>query len=145
MSLYMVYVLKEWRAAVAVAIAATAAAVVLPHGSIVVAGHDIDSRVLLLVLAMVLWGVAEGGGPVIESIFADSVPTGEGSPLPAMDIWSHPITARLISTSGHSQVMSTDVACMIEIENQQHLLSCWHGQSLAATVSMHSDCHPSLL
>lgn len=60
-----------------VAIATTAAAVVLPHRLISIAGHDIDSRVVLLVMAMVLWGVSEGGGPVIESIFADSVPTGD--------------------------------------------------------------------
>lgn len=68
-------VLRYASAIMIVAIATTAAALLLPHWTIDIAAQ-VDSRVLLLMLAMVLWGVSEGGNPVIESIFADSVPTG---------------------------------------------------------------------
>lgn len=60
----------------AVAIATMSAAVVVPHGLVEVAGRSVDSRTLLLIAAMALWGISEGNGPVVESIFADSVPTG---------------------------------------------------------------------
>ena len=60
----------------AAAIAMMSAAVVVPHGLVEVAGRSVDTRTLLLIAAMALWGISEGNGPVVESIFADSVPTG---------------------------------------------------------------------
>ncbi len=60
----------------AAAIAVTSVAVVVPHRLVEVAGHRLDSRVLLLVAAMALWGISEGNGPVVESVFADSTMTG---------------------------------------------------------------------
>jgi len=54
----------------------TSAAILVPHRVVDAVGYQVDSRILLLVAAMALWGVSEGNGPVVESIFADSVPTG---------------------------------------------------------------------
>ena len=40
------------------------------------AGLDVDTKYLLLCLAICCWGVAKGGGNVVDSSLADSVPTG---------------------------------------------------------------------
>lgn len=60
----------------AAALLVTSFAVVLPHHFVALGGHSVDSRTLLLIAAMALWGVSQGSVAVVESIFADSVPTG---------------------------------------------------------------------
>ena len=44
------------------------------------AGLDVDTKYLLLCAAICCWGVAKGGGNVVDSSLADSVPTGAPQP-----------------------------------------------------------------
>ena len=62
----------------AVAIASTLWAVLLRESRVVFtfAGLEVDTKYLLLCLAICCWGVAKGGGNVVDSSLADSVPTG---------------------------------------------------------------------
>ena len=64
--------------ACAVAIACTTRAVLLRESRVVFtfAGLDVDTKYLLLCAAISCWGVAKGGGNVVDSSLADSVPTG---------------------------------------------------------------------
>ena len=39
-------------------------------------GVDVDHKYVLLCLALALWGVGQGAGPVVEALLADSTPTG---------------------------------------------------------------------
>ena len=39
-------------------------------------GLELDSKYLLLCLVATLWGIARSGGNVVDSSFADSIPTG---------------------------------------------------------------------
>lgn len=58
------------------AVAATVTALFLPPHQLTWQGHLLDIRYVVLLGAMVLWGIAEGYSPVVDAIFADSVPTG---------------------------------------------------------------------
>ena len=39
-------------------------------------GVNVDRKYVLLCLALALWGVGQGAGPVVEALLADSTPTG---------------------------------------------------------------------
>ena len=70
--------LTPLRTPCAVAIASTTWAVLLRESRVVFtfAGLDVDTKYLLLCLAICCWGIAKGGGNVVDSSLADSVPTG---------------------------------------------------------------------
>ena len=36
-----------------------------------------DIKFLLLLIGFIFWGIVQAGNPIVESILADSVPTGE--------------------------------------------------------------------
>ena len=59
------------------AIACTVAAVLLQPTTLHIAYLTTDSKYLVLCCACILWGSAQAAGPVVESLLADSVPTGE--------------------------------------------------------------------
>ena len=60
------------------AIVCTTRAVMLRESRVVFTfvGLDVDTKYLLLCVAICCWGVAKGGGNVVDSSLADSVPTG---------------------------------------------------------------------
>ena len=60
------------------AIVCTTRAVMLRESRVVftLAGLDVDTKYLLLCVAICCWGIAKGGGNVVDSSLADSVPTG---------------------------------------------------------------------
>eukprot|EP00891_Asterochloris_glomerata_P001821 jgi/Astpho2/1821/Aster-00353 len=63
------------------AIACTVTAVLLQPETIHLPYLTTDSKYLVLCCACILWGSAQAAGPVVESLLADSVPTGNRSQL----------------------------------------------------------------
>ena len=65
------------RCALSGAIACTTAAVLLPQDlTVCIFGTSIDHKYLWLCLALALWGIGQGAGPVLEALLADSTRTG---------------------------------------------------------------------
>lgn len=61
----------------ALAIILTVYAILAPQHTVSLMGLTTDNSFLLLCGAMALWGAAYGSWPIVDSLFADSVPTGE--------------------------------------------------------------------
>lgn len=66
----------------ALAIGLTVLAILAPRSALRLAGFDTDNKFLLLCGAMAAWGAAYGSWPIVDSLFADSVPNGEPCPEP---------------------------------------------------------------
>lgn len=64
----------------ALAIVLTVYAVLAPKTDVSLLHLTTDNKFLLLCGAMALWGAAYGSWPIVDSLFADSVPTGARSP-----------------------------------------------------------------
>lgn len=61
----------------AVAIACTCLAVFMTQDKTTcLFGVVVDDKFLWLCLALALWGIGQGAGPVVEALLADSTPTG---------------------------------------------------------------------
>ncbi|BDA40768.1 probableE424 Na(+), Li(+), K(+)/H(+) antiporter at N-terminal half [Coccomyxa sp. Obi] len=69
-------VLKGSAVVNALAIVLTVYAVLVPQKDMSLLHIDTDNKFLLLCGAMALWGAAYGSWPIVDSLFADSVPTG---------------------------------------------------------------------
>ena len=67
----------------ALAIGMTVLAILTPRSGLRLAGFDTDNKFLLLCGAMALWGAAYGSWPIVDSLFADSVPNGARPAGPA--------------------------------------------------------------
>ncbi len=63
----------------ALAIGLTCLAILAPQRGLTLAGYDTDNKFLLLCGAMAAWGAAYGSWPIVDSLFADSVPNGAES------------------------------------------------------------------
>ena len=68
--------LRATAAVNALAIILTVYAVLAPQYDVSLLHITTDNKFLLLCGAMALWGAAYGSWPIVDSLFADSVPTG---------------------------------------------------------------------
>jgi hypothetical protein len=68
------------------AILLTVYAILAPQHSVTLLGVLTDNKFLLLCGAMALWGAAYGSWPIVDSLFADSVPTGMPGGIPYADL-----------------------------------------------------------
>ena len=75
-------------------------------------GLNVDHKYLMLCLALALWGVGQGAGPVVEALLADSTPTGQLISTGGTTLWLECVTIPL----RHGQCMASYAGSLNKVD-----------------------------